>query len=165
MRFICDVMLGKLAKYLRIFGFDAVYLTDPAILKDYARQDDPPYFLTRRRENLGYSTTMHIKSENVREQLNELRGLIKGFIDPEKVLTRCINCNLTLSTVEKEAIEHRVPEFVFHKYNVFKMCPRCQRVYWAGTHAEHLAKLIQEVIGEDLCRSGVSGVRSERDSR
>ena len=81
------------------------------------------------------------------EQLKEIRGLIKPVTDPDRVLTRCVNCNLPLVDVRKEMIEHRVPEFVFHTYNAFKICPRCQRVYWAGTHAEHMAELIEEVTG------------------
>ena len=147
MRFACDVMLGKLAKYLRILGFDAVYLKKVDLLDHYEREDDPPYFLTRRRKAFAYEKTIYIKTENVQEQLKELRDLIKPFVDPDKVLARCINCNLPLAYVKKETIEHRLPEFVFHTYNAFKICPHCQRVYWAGTHTEHMAELIKEVTG------------------
>ena len=145
MKFVCDAMLGKLAKYLRILGFDAVYLRNPGALDHYGRGDNPPYFLTRRAKTFAYKRTLYLKGEHVREQLQELRELIKPFFDPDKVLTRCINCNLILTSVEKESIEHRVPEFVFHTYNAFKICPQCQRVYWAGTHTQHMAQLIEEV--------------------
>jgi len=147
MRFACDVMLGKLAKYLRILGFDAVYLGNVNQLDRYEQQNDPRYFLTRRRKAGAYEMTIHISAENVRDQLKELKELIKPYVDPENVLARCINCNLPLGDVEKETIEHRVPEFVFHTYNTFKICPHCQRVYWAGTHTEHMAELIKEVTG------------------
>jgi uncharacterized protein len=145
MRFACDVMLGKLAKYLRILGFDATYLGNVNILDRYSQEEDSRYFLTRRKKALGYERTICIKAENVREQLGELKGLIKPFIDPDKVLTRCINCNVPLVDVEKETVEHRIPEFVFHTYNSFKLCPHCERVYWAGTHTEHMTELIEEV--------------------
>ena len=93
----------------------------------------------------GYERTIYIKAENVHEQLRELKELIKPFIDSDKVLTRCINCNVLLIEVEKERVEHRVPEFVFHNYNLFRLCPHCERVYWPGTHTEHMSELIDEV--------------------
>jgi len=145
MRFVCDVMLGKLAKYLRILGFDAIYLRDVDLLRQYARDEDPPLFLTRRQKRFAYKKTTYITSENVWEQVKEIRKLIKPFINSKSVLGRCINCNLLLVDVEKESIEHRVPEFVFHTYDSFKMCPQCQRVYWAGTHTEKMAQLIAAV--------------------
>jgi len=147
MRFACDVMLGKLAKYLRVLGFDAVYLENLNLLARYSREEDPRYFLTRRRKSFAYERTVHIRDENVYLQLKELKELIKPFIDPDRALTRCINCNEPLVDVNKETIEHRLPEFVFHTYNVFKLCPQCNRIYWAGTHTEHMAKLIEEVSG------------------
>jgi hypothetical protein len=138
-------MLGKLAKYLRILGFDATYPLGDVALSDLYDQEDPRIFLTRRRKASAYERTVYITVENVREQLKELKELIKPFIDPDKVLSRCINCNVLLVDVKKETIEHRVPEFVFHTYNAFKVCPRCDRVYWAGTHANHMSRLIEEI--------------------
>jgi uncharacterized protein len=145
MRFACDVMLGKLAKYLRILGFDATYPLVDVALSELYDQEDPRVFLTRRRKAFAYERTVYIRLENVREQLKEVKELIKPFIDPDKVLSRCINCNVLLTDVEKETIEHRVPEFVFHTYTAFKVCPRCDRVYWAGTHANHMSQLIEEI--------------------
>ena len=145
MRFACDVMLGKLAKYLRALGFDAMYIQGTVDLPELYDQEDPRLFLTRRRKAFAYARTIHIRAENVREQLKELKELIKPFIDPDTVLNRCIDCNLPLADVKKETIEHRVPEFVFHTYGAFKVCPGCDRVYWAGTHAKHMSQLLEEM--------------------
>ena len=147
MRFACDVMLGKLARYLRILGFDATYLLGKVDPCDLCDKEDPRVFLTRRRKAFVSERTIYIRAENVREQLKEIKGLIKPFIDPDKLLGRCIDCNVPLTDVKKEIIEHRVPEFVFHTYNAFKVCPRCDSVYWAGTHTEQMAALIEEVTG------------------
>ena len=147
MKFLCDIMLGKLAKYLRILGFDAVYLRDANLFHHYNKKEDPRWLLTRRKTMLADQRTIFIKAQNVREQLKELADLIKPAIDLDKVLTRCINCNVPLVDVKKEMIEHRVPEFVFHRYDLFKICPRCERVYWAGTHTEHMSQLIEEMRG------------------
>ena len=145
MRFACDVMLGKLAKYLRILGFDATYLPGKVDPSDLSGQEGPRVFLTRRRKAFVSEKTIYIRAENVREQLKELKGLIKPSIDPDKLLGRCIDCNVLLADVKKEIIEHRVPEFVFHTYNAFKVCPRCDRVYWAGTHAKYMSQLMEEI--------------------
>jgi uncharacterized protein len=145
MRFVCDVMLGRLAKYLRILGFDAAYITSLKILDRFTRDNGPTYFLTRRTSAVPYEQTIRIKATNVREQLRELKALIRPHLDPGKMLQRCINCNMLLVDTDKKSIEHLVPEFVFHTYTSFKVCPSCSRVYWEGTHAEHMADLIKEV--------------------
>jgi uncharacterized protein len=145
MRFICDVMLGKLAKYLRILGFDAVYIRSLTMLDRFSRQEEHTYFLTRRTSPVPYEQTVHIRAANAREQIRELRPLIGPHIDRTRVLQRCISCNEPLVEADKQSIEHRVPEFVFHAYKAFKVCPSCSRVYWEGTHTEHMADLVKEI--------------------
>ena len=76
MRFVCDVMLGRLAKYLRILGFDAIYARDEAALEYYGREIDDTIFLTRRTKATRFAHTMCIRSESAREQLKEIRGSI-----------------------------------------------------------------------------------------
>jgi uncharacterized protein len=164
MRFACDVMLGKLARYLRILGFDAAYVPGNIDLSGLRDQENPRLFLTRRRKAVVSENTLYIRAENVREQLKELKGLIRPLIDPDKLLGRCIDCNVPLADVKKEVIEHRVPEFVFHTYNAFKICPRCDRVYWAGTHAKQMSQLMEEMTGIDFhgqTSGNVSGEHGE----
>jgi uncharacterized protein len=146
MRFLCDAMLGKLAKYLRLLGFDAVYAKNEASLERSLNQDPDRILLTRRRRTQGPSPTIHIRSEIAREQLNEISGLIKSAIKSEAVLNRCIECNVELAEVERNDIEPLVPEFVYHHYALFKMCPMCKRVYWEGSHAKGMEGLIKEIM-------------------
>lgn len=145
MRFVCDVMLGKLAKYLRILGFDAVYVRSLKTLDGFTAGEEPTWFITRRSSAVPYEQTIRIRATNVKEQLKELGPLIRPHIDPDKVLQRCIGCNTPLIDADKKSIEHLVPEFIFHAYNAFKRCPSCGRVYWEGTHADNMADLIKEV--------------------
>ena len=146
MRFVCDVMLGKLAKYLRLLGFDAVYAPSPASLERYKQQESDRVLLTRRKGDTGFPTTIRLTSEKTREQLMEMRGLIKSRIDAESVLNRCIECNTPLVEVEKTEIESLVPEFVYHNYSRFKTCPTCRRVYWEGSHTIGMENLIKEML-------------------
>jgi uncharacterized protein with PIN domain len=146
MKFVCDAMLGKLAKYLRILGLDAGYTKDLKILKQYIGQPDPPYLLTRATKKVAYERTIFLRSDKAREQLLEIREIIRPFIDPDKIMNRCIKCNVELMDVEKKHIEQKVPEFVFHRYGQFKQCPRCEKVYWEGSHATGMTLLVNEIM-------------------
>ena len=55
-------------------------------------------------------------------------------------MTRCIECNTLLESAEKADIEARVPEYIYHHHEEFKVCPSCKKVYWEGTHAEQMKK-------------------------
>jgi len=146
MRFLCDVMLGKLAKYLRLLGFDAAYAASPSVL-DRSKAEAPDLvFLTRRKAPSGFPRTVVLASEIAREQLKELAPLIKQEIRPERVLNRCIECNEELIDVERSEVESLVPEFIFHAYRTFKKCPSCERIYWEGSHAKGMDDLIKEVL-------------------
>jgi hypothetical protein len=144
MSFICDVMLGKLARYLRFLGFDTIYIRNRDALDYYRRNNSERFLLTRRKETL-YKKSIHVKSDNAREQLKEIKGLIKPYIRSEALLSRCSRCNRELLDVNKTEIEPFVPEFVFHTYARFKTCPSCRRVYWEGSHTEGMAALLKEV--------------------
>jgi len=146
MRFVCDAMLGKLAKYLRLLGFDASYAPSVAALEGEMRRDPDRVVLTRRTKTDFSSPTVRVRSEIVRAQLDEIKGLINAGIDRKAVLGRCIECNLALVDADKTDVESLVPEFVYHAYARFRSCPSCQRVYWEGSHAKGMEKLIEEIL-------------------
>lgn len=146
MKFVCDAMLGKLAKYLRILGLDAEYIKDLTILQQNMGQPDAPYLLTRTTKKVSYERTIFLRSDKVREQLIEIREIIRPIIDPDKIMNRCIECNVELMVVEKRHIEQKVPEFVFHQYGQFRECPQCGKVYWEGSHTKGMAELVKEIM-------------------
>ncbi|OPY79921.1 MAG: hypothetical protein A4E65_01700 [Syntrophorhabdus sp. PtaU1.Bin153] len=146
MKFICDAMLGKLAKYLRILGLDAEYTAGPAILDRYKLEPEPPYFLTKRLKGVTYPKTVFIRSGKAKDQLLEVKEVIRRFINREKIMNRCIECNVELADIGKADIEQYVPEFVFHHYSTFRICPHCRKVYWEGSHAAHMGDLINEIM-------------------
>lgn len=145
MRFICDAMLGKLAKYLRLLGLDAVYIR-PSAPWPVADDGEETCFVTRRRSPTGCRRTIRVGSDNAIDQLREIRGVIRPLIDDEKALARCIKCNVVLETVGREEIEAVVPEYVFHRYLRFTRCRTCGRVYWEGSHVENIRRAIKEVF-------------------
>jgi len=146
MRFICDVMLGKLARHLRLFGLDAVYVKTEDDLRDCLRREPDRILLTRRRRVDVSSPRIQIRSEIAREQLLEMAGVIKASVRKEQLFSRCIECNVELIHVDREEIEPLVPEFVYHHYSRFMICPSCKRVFWEGSHAKGMEELTKEIL-------------------
>ena len=143
MRFICDSMLGKLTKYLRILGFDAISISNLDALNTYKNLVDPPLLFTRRRKTISYQPMILIKTNRIEEQIKEIENSIKPYINGNDFMTRCIECNALLESTEKENIEARVPEYIYHHHEEFKVCPSCKKVYWEGTHTEQMKKWIE----------------------
>jgi uncharacterized protein with PIN domain len=146
MKFLCDIMLGRLARYLRMLGFDAVHTKSTAALGPYKEREDV-LFLTKRKKVMGFKNMVYIKADKAKEQLREIKDIIGPYIDRERFMTRCIICNVGLEDIGKEEVEGLVPEFVFHTYKEFKRCPSCKRIYWEGTHTDYMERFIEEVLG------------------
>jgi len=146
MRFICDAMLGRLARRLRLLGFDTVYARSASALEEYRRKEADRVLLTRRSRIEANARMVRIESEHVVEQLREIKALIGPTIDTERIFRRCIECNTELIEAEKTEIESRVPEFVYHAHARFRVCPSCGRVYWEGSHTESMKRVLKELL-------------------
>ncbi len=147
-KFICDVHLGKLARYLRILGLDILYKNNFAD-EDIAMISlkDKRAILTRDLGILKRSEITHgyfLRSVNVEEQTEEvvkrfdLQKLIKEF-------TRCLDCNNQLIQVNKEEIINRLPEKVAIFQKEFHKCPECGKLYWRGTHHQKMLAFVQKI--------------------
>lgn len=132
-------MLGTLAKWLRILGYDTLF--DPSWndhqLVRLARADDR-ILLTRDRELAGRRgvRTLLITSERLHDQIQQVwadLGL-KGV----RSFSRCPVCNEMLEAIDPEAVRSRVPAYIFKTHQTFRYCPICQRVYWRGTHWQRM---------------------------
>ncbi len=145
MRFICDIMLGNLAKHLRILGLDTISIENPDRLGPYQNKADPPFFFTKRTKTSPYRPTVFIRSDVIEEQLKEIRNIIRPFVDADAFMKRCIECNALLESAAKEDIEAHVPEYVFHHHENFTRCPLCKKIYWEGTHTKEMKKWIEHV--------------------
>jgi uncharacterized protein with PIN domain len=147
-QFILDVHLGKLAKRLRLLGFDTLYsntYSDEEISE--ISKKEKRIILTRDTGLLKRKIITHgyyIKSRNPREQLFEV---VKRFdlLKAVKPFTRCIQCNKSLEKVEKNNIKQRVPEKIWNKYDKFHFCSRCNKIYWLGSHWENMKKTLEKL--------------------
>ena len=140
-RFLCDAMLGSLARWLRLCGYDCLYLgTEPedAELARIAREEGR-WLLTRDRElaAAGPKTQM-VDSGTLEAQLAEV--LDRHRLPPPEDLddSRCSDCNGVLEEVTAEQVAASVPAYVLSTAERFRRCRGCARVYWPGTHGEQI---------------------------
>jgi uncharacterized protein len=146
MRFICDAMLGRLAKRLRILGLDTIYARSVDDLAKYRLEGETAYFITKRKiKQTLFPNAVHVNSDGVAEQLMEIRRVILPYMSEQALMKRCAECNDLLVDMNKGDVERLVPEFVFHKYTTFKACSSCKRVYWEGSHVERMKEWIAAV--------------------
>ena len=147
-KFILDTHLGKLARYLRLSGFDAVYsndFEDSEIIK--ISLSDNRIILTRDKGILKNSSVTHgyyIRSQEPKEQINEvirrfdLESLIKPF-------TICSSCNGKIVTVSKDLILEQLKSLTKKHYNRFYMCGECKKIYWEGSHYKRIKDFINSL--------------------
>lgn len=150
MKFIVDRMLGKLAKQLRMLGYDTLYYRgeDAYSLIRLARQEGR-VILTRNTKLLPRKPEdliLQMTEDNPLRQLNELiqKGNIE--IDEEKLFSRCLLCNALLDSISRKEVEGKVPDFIFHQHKEFFRCPQCQRIYWPGSHQENMQKRVKKLF-------------------
>jgi hypothetical protein len=155
MRFIADSMLGRLAKWLRILGYDTVYfprIEDRLLLK-IAREEDRILLTrdTRLVKVRGLKRFLLLKDNDTFKQLKKvittlrLNPCVDACISP---LIRCPLCNTPLNRASKEKARGRVPNYVYNTVEDFKHCPGCNRFYWKGTHPEMAQKKLLEVLSD-----------------
>jgi uncharacterized protein with PIN domain len=150
MKLLADAMLGRLARWLRIMGYDTAYLADTddfAVLR-LARAEER-LILTRDHdlaERRGVRTVL-INSESLEGQLREVQAAVGP--PPEPSLSRCPVCNRTLVDAPPELVAARVPPFIRQTQHHFSLCEACGRVYWRGTHWQRMQELIAGLRDEE----------------
>ena len=149
MRFTADRMLGKLAKKLRLLGIDTEYFRsiDEESILEFCRKEGR-ILLTRDRGLYEKALKNGIdvfllKSDDWKSQL---RAIDDKFGIHSKPYTRCSICNTLLVKVEKEFVKDKIPEYVYLTQDEFYECPKCRRIYWRGTHVEHMEKELRRVL-------------------
>jgi len=139
-------MLGTLAKWLRILGYDTLFdasLNDHQLVR-LARAENR-VLLTRDRElarRRGLHTLL-MTGEHLDDQVRQV--LTDLSLVPDCAFSRCPVCNERLEAIDHETAQALVPAYVVQTHDSFSRCPACQRVYWRGTHwqqmDEHLKNL------------------------
>ncbi|MGP3970311.1 Mut7-C RNAse domain-containing protein [Streptomyces sp. 6N223] len=148
LRFLLDVHLGRLARWLRLLGVDAAYFNadigDAALAARSAAERrvllSRDRGLLRRRELWAGA---YVYSDRATEQLRDVLG---RFAPPLAPWTRCTACNGRLRPVEKETVVARLEHGTRRTYDVFARCAECGQVYWRGAHHARLAGIVDEAM-------------------
>ena len=148
-RFILDVQLGKLCRYLRLLGFDALYdsrYADQQLVRIGVKEKR--LILTRdigllKNKQIRYG--YFIRQTDPQKQMGEVvsQFQLKKKITPFKT---CMKCNGRLRKVAKKIIIDQLPQMVKKYYQDFCRCPSCGKIYWKGSHHKRL----EEMIGQAL---------------
>ena len=150
MKFMADVMLGRLAKWLRILGYDTAYIRnirDTELIR--LSLAECRMVLTR--------DTRLIKKKGVKNYLfitddhfvAQLKQVVSELHIPysKNTFSRCIICNEHLLSFSKDAACNIVPEYVCKTEDIFGRCPECHRIYWKGTHYKEMERILRELFG------------------
>ncbi len=146
MKFIADIMVGKLARYLRMAGYDVLYnntASDDYIIKTAGKTGRiiltrDSLMLARKEFKDGTIKYLLIRDDRLKKQLGQIKSSLKLSLEPN--LIRCIECNRRLIKVKKEDIKNKVPPYVYKTHQNFLYCKRCGRYYWRGTHYYNIKK-------------------------
>lgn len=148
-RFIADAHLAKLARYLRMLGFDTAYdrdLEDTTIIE--RSLIEKRIILTRDRELLKQGRVTHgywLRHHEPRQQLREVL-LALDLHRQVQPFTRCMDCNGPIRTVEKAGIAGQIDQPVLQRFSEFRQCRDCGKIYWKGSHHERMAQLINDIL-------------------
>ena len=146
MKFLADAMLGRLAKWLRMLGYDTAYfpqLEDHDLVR-MARAEGR-MLLTRDRELTKRKGLRCLLIENDRFE-EQMRQLLRDLdLNTDSSFSRCARCNTVLRSVSKEEVKEQVPPYILRQHVYFRLCPQCDKVYWRGTHWQRMRQRIDEI--------------------
>lgn len=153
-KFIADNNVGKLAKWLRIMGYDTRFFDerdDGEMIKIALKEGrtiltKDTQIMERRLVTSGRLRAILIKQDDPKAQLQEV--VKKLNLDyHRKPFSVCLECNQPLILRSKEEVKDLVPPYVFKTQEQYMQCPVCQRIYWQGTHWQRMSKELEELAG------------------
>ncbi len=150
MRFVADAHLGGLAHLLRMMGFDTLYdnhFEDSEIERIAAHEGR--IVLTRDRELLkrrGITHGCYVRAIKSTPQVREIFSRL-DLARSARPFSLCLDCNVPLQRVAREAVAERVPPAVLERHDRFVTCDRCRRVFWEGSHWRCMRALVDELVG------------------
>jgi uncharacterized protein with PIN domain len=145
-QFAADEMLGSLARWLRLMGYDTLYAKDveDTALLEIARSEGR-VLLTRDKE-LSERTGdggLYVESDDLDMQLRQVSLMYCLESDPDRA--RCTLCNGELRAITKEEAQGRVPEGALENNAIFYTCSGCGKYYWRGSHWKNITKRLEEI--------------------
>jgi len=148
-KFICDIMLGDLAIWLRYLGFKVFYkekISDDEIKKKAAQEN---WIVLTKDKDLSKAKNIeakYIKSKDLEQELIEVISFYKIKISKLNFFSKCPKCGFYLEKVDKIEVKWFVPLKIFESFDEFYACRRCGKVYWKGEKFNKLYKRFNSIL-------------------
>lgn len=151
-KFVVDNNVGKLAKWLRILGYDTIFVKDIAdndLIRIALTQNRiiltrDTQIIKRRVVTIGRLKAILIKDDDLRAQLRQVVTMLKLNFR-HQTFSLCLECNQPLVTEPKEKVKSLVPPYVFQTQDEFVRCPHCGKIYWQGTHVQQMERELERL--------------------
>ena len=153
-RFIVDINVGRLAKWLRVMGYDTLFpqeggdneLVRIALREGRVLVTRDAGIAQRWAARMGLMRVVHVVDDDLRRQL---RQLVRDLsLKSDSGFSRCVRCNQLLRSVAKQSVAQRLPTYVCETHSHFMECPQCFRLYWRGTHWSNMVSELGRVYQE-----------------
>jgi uncharacterized protein with PIN domain len=151
--FRAEATLGKLAKWLRLLGFDTVYDGQGTGVQELHADDKDRILLTRTKRIHDRNTgckCVFVACNDPFEQVREVLHTLDIAADDIRPFSRCIPCNCPTNPVDRDTARDYVPDYVWETHVSFWMCSLCRRFYWAGSHPRRAQNMINQIF--EPCR-------------
>ena len=153
-RFVVDVNVGRLAKWLRVMGYDTLFpreagdneLVRIAIKEGRVLVTRDGGIARRRAVRLGQMRLVRIEDDDLRSQLRQVVRDLQ--LDLNSGFSRCVRCNQVLNAIAKNDVAERLPPYVLQTQYQFMECAECSRLYWRVTHWSNMVAELEQVYGE-----------------
>jgi len=151
-KFIADNNVGKLARWLRLMGYDTLLLKQKddgqmikiALSENRVILTKDAQFMKRRLVTNGELKTIHLKQDDPKLQVQEVVETL-NLNYHFKPFSLCLECNQALIGRNKEEVQNLIPPHVFETQTQYTQCPACHRIYWPGTHWQAMVKKLQDL--------------------
>jgi uncharacterized protein with PIN domain len=144
--FAAEATLGKLAKWLRILGFDTDYQAGTATQRFVDAAEKERILLTRTRQVRDQNTGRQLVFITANDPFGQVKQVIQalGLVPADtRPFSRCTRCNISTRQVDRDSVQGSVPDYVWETHTEFKSCSGCGRIYWEGSHIQHSHDLIK----------------------
>ncbi len=147
-KFLLDENLNRLARWLRMLGYDAaVYKSVSIHNKVRLAKKERRIYLTRSKKTAKLKEEFSrflISEVDHQQQLGELRQFLK--FNDDFIFTRCIECNKKIEKISKEKIKEIIPPYIYETFIEFTICRKCGKVYWQGSHYASMKRQLKNML-------------------
>jgi uncharacterized protein with PIN domain len=147
--FAAEKTLGRLTKWLRLLGFDTLSEAEWPGKGFIDTLEDNRILLTRTqriRDQFAARKLIFVESDHLEQQLNQIFRELGLTAAQTRPFSRCLQCNVPIVTLAKNVLRGRVPDYIYETHDQFNQCPKCDRIFWPGSHTRRSLEKIHQLL-------------------